>query len=144
MEIFRSQNPNGIIEYKSIVEILKRLSHNSYAQNQPILPLLWNNLDEEKIYILLSPFVAPYNWNRFVNWKLFIVSLMLQSLSIINNTITIPSLDTLFDLKQALNAKDKQKTGKVRSYICCMKLNNMCLSLIFLFVVLKTAKCIGI
>ena len=119
IELFRSQNVNGIIEYKSILEILKRLSNNAFVQNEPMVPLLWNNLNDEKLYVLLSPFIIPYQDNRYVNWKLFIVSLMLQTLSIINNTVTIPSLDTLFDLKQALNAKDDENTGKLNEATFC-------------------------
>eukprot|EP01083_Nonionella_stella_P313827 1128210_1 len=113
IELLRSQNANGIIEYSSISQIFKRLSANAYGQNEPILPAAWNNLNDAQLYLLLSAVIVPRRSNKYVNWKLLVVSLMLQTVSVINRTVVVPSLDTLFDLKQALNAKDKDNTGKL-------------------------------
>merc|ERR1712232_327509 len=113
VKIFKTQNAIGIIEYGSISGILRRLSNNLHAQNDAILPALWKDFDDSQLYLLLTPAVIPYHSNQFVNWKLFIISLMMQTLTVINDTVAVASLDTLFDLKQALIAKDKEASGKL-------------------------------
>merc|ERR1711892_51648 len=100
-----------MMEYKSMVGMLQRLSGSDYAQSDPVLPSLWKNVNETQLMVLLASVIVPYASMRYVNWKLLICSWMIQTLSIIKDTVTVPSLDTLFELKQALNAKDTGNTG---------------------------------
>jgi len=111
VEIFRTQNSGGIMEYKSMVQMLLKFSKSNYAQSEPVLPMLWNNINETQLLVLLAPVIVPYASMQYVNWRLLVCSLMLQTLNVIQETVTIPSLDTLFELKQALNSKDTANTG---------------------------------
>jgi len=113
IKLLQSQNESGIIEYGSLNQIILQTAKNAYGQNEPILPPLWESVDDAKLYALFAPFIVPCESNKYVNWKLFVVSLMLHTVSIVNDTVAIPSLDTLFDLKQALLAKDKKNTGRL-------------------------------
>ena len=53
---------------------------------------------------LLATSVLPCESRQQVNCKVLVLSLL-------NNAVAVPSLDTLFDLKQALKAKDMYNTG---------------------------------
>merc|ERR1712013_487548 len=86
--VLRLQNGRGrgIMEYSALSAVLRRLSSDScsFAQSEPVLPAMWRDraLSEAQLSALMETCVLPYESRLLVNWKLFVLSLMLQTVTL--------------------------------------------------------------
>ena len=103
-DMIQMHSNTSFIKLCDIETIFQKLQKTNYAHTPPVLPQKWAKMPFEKLehslLVYRVPIIDNSQSNQMINWKLFMISNLLNTYSFLTNVNTLPSLDTLMELNE--------------------------------------------